>query len=419
VDQLIKYMTDFLDLVPPQEALRSLISNLPDPIFSDSLIPSVDSIGRVVSSDIISPYCLPNFQRSSVDGYALLSKDTFGASDNMPTYLEIAGEVHMGKDNNLAILSGQTVLIHTGGMVPANADAVIMIEDTQLVGNFELEIRKAIAPGENLIAKGEEIGSSVTVITAGTSIRSVEIGGLMAIGIMEIPVRTKPRIGIISSGDEIILPGSKLSIGKINDVNSYLLASLISKWGGEPVIFGIVQDNLQELISVARNAHENCDMVVFTAGSSVSQRDVTSQAISSLGKPGVLVHGVNLRPGKPTILANCSGKPVIGLPGNPVSAYVTANLFVAPLIKYLLGVKEEYKLPTVRAILSLNIPSQAGREDWVPVKFNTSNNEKMATPVFAKSNFIFSLVGADGLIRIEPDQTGLEAGNVVEIFMFE
>lgn len=419
MDQLIKYMTDFLDLVPPQEALRSLISNLPDPIFSDSLIPSVDSIGRVVSSDIISPYCLPNFQRSSVDGYALLSKDTFGASDNMPTYLEIAGEVHMGKDNNLAILSGQTVLIHTGGMVPANADAVIMIEDTQLVGNFELEIRKAIAPGENLIAKGEEIGSSVTVITAGTSIRSVEIGGLMAIGIMEIPVRTKPRIGIISSGDEIILPGSTLSIGKINDVNSYLLASLISKWGGEPVIFGIVQDNLQELISVARNAHENCDMVVFTAGSSVSQRDVTSQAISSLGKPGVLVHGVNLRPGKPTILANCSGKPVIGLPGNPVSAYVTANLFVAPLIKYLLGVKEEYKLPTVRAILSLNIPSQAGREDWVPVKFNTSNNEKMATPVFAKSNFIFSLVGADGLIRIEPDQTGLEAGNVVEIFMFE
>jgi len=412
-------MTEFLNLMPPQEALKLLISNLPTDASAEILVPSVDSLGRVVASDILSPYPLPTFPRSTVDGYALLSKDTFGASDSLPSYLELAGEVLMGKSSNFGLSSGQAVLIHTGGMIPANADAVIMIEDTQLVGEDELEIRKSVASGENILAVGEDIGDGVTVIAAGTTIRSVEIGGLMALGIMEIPLRSKPRVGIISSGDEIVFPGSDTDLGQIRDVNSYLLSSLISKWGGDPVIYGIVQDNLKKLIAIAKQAHENCDIVIFTAGSSVSVRDVTAEAISSLGIPGVLVHGVNIRPGKPTILANCSGKAVIGLPGNPVSAYIAANLFVAPLIKHLLGAKDSKLFPAIRAALALNIPSQAGREDWIPVIVSTTNNEKIATPIFARSNFIFSLVSASGLIRIEPDQTGLEAGNIVEVFMCE
>jgi molybdopterin molybdotransferase len=367
-------LTEFLNLIHPQKALELLISNLPDETSSEILVPSLDCLGRVVASDILSPYELPTFPRSTVDGYALISKDTFGASDSLPSYLELIGEILMGKSNNFDIKSGQAVLIHTGGMIPAHADAVIMIEDTQLIGINELEIKRAVASGENMLAVGEEINAGVVVIAAGTTIRSVEIGGLMALGIMKIPLRSKPRVGIISSGDEIVFPGSELNFGQVKDVNSYLLSSLISKWGGEPVFYGIVQDNLEMLISIAKHAHENCDIVLFTAGSSVSARDVTSEAIKSLGKPGVLVHGVNIRPGKPTILANCSGKAVIGLPGNPVSAYITANLFVAPLIKHLLGEKDTHLSPSIRATLSINIPSQAGREDWIPVRLSTSDN---------------------------------------------
>jgi molybdopterin molybdotransferase len=412
-------VTEFLNLIPPQEALQLLLSSLADETSSEILVPTVESMGCVVASDILSPYHLPTFPRSTVDGYALQAKDTYGSSDSMPSYLELVGEVLMGHPGNFELSTGQAVLIHTGGMVPANADAVIMIEDTQLVGKNELEIRKAVASGENLLAAGEEIGADITVIPAGKIIRSVEIGGLMALGIMEISVRSKPRVGIISSGDEIVFPGSQLNLGQVKDVNSYLLSSLISKWGGEPVIYGIVQDNLEELISVARKAYENCDIVVFTAGSSVSVRDVTAKAIRSLGNPGLLVHGVNIKPGKPTILANCSNKPVIGLPGNPVSAYITANIFVSPLVKHLLGIRKTQKPPTISATLSINIPSQAGREDWIPVSLCTKNHEIIATPIFAKSNFIFSLVSAHGLIRIEPDQTGLDAGKNVEVFIFE
>jgi len=412
-------MAEFLNLKHPEKAINHLLSNLPTDGCLEILVRTVDSLGRVVASDIISPCPLPTFPRSTVDGYALLSRDTFGATDSLPSYLELIGEVFMGKKSDIKILTGQAVLIHTGGMIPENSDAVIMIEDTQLVGSNELEIRKAVASGENILAVGEDVNEGLVVISAGTTIRSVEIGGLMALGIMEIPVRPKPRVGIISSGDEIVFPGTDVNLGQVRDVNSYLLSSLVSKWGGESVIYGVVQDNLNKLIAIAKQAHENCDIVVFTAGSSVSVRDVTAEAISSLGKPGVLVHGVNIRPGKPTILANCSGKAVIGLPGNPVSAYITANLFVAPLIKHLQGAKDVKLSPAVHATLSLNIPSQAGREDWVPVKLSTLKNEIIATPIFAKSNFIFSLVAANGLIRIKTDQTGLEAGKIVEVYMCE
>lgn len=412
-------MAEFLNLIPPEKALRLLLSDLPIGSYPKMLVNSIDSLDRVVALDIFSPYSLPTFPRSTVDGYALFSVDTYGASDSLPAYLSLIGEVLMGEDSNFELSAGQAVLIHTGGMLPGNSDAVIMIEDTQLIGTNELEILKAVAVGENVLGVGEDVCEGEIVITSGTMIRSVEIGGLMALGIMAIPVRSKPRVGIISSGNEIVHPDTELQIGQIRDVNTYLLSNLISKWGGEPVSYGIVQDDLDKLVSIAKRAHNECDLVVFTAGSSVSVRDVTASAIRSLGLPGVLVHGVNIRPGKPTILANCSGKPVIGLPGNPVSAYVTAKLFIAPLIKHLLGIKDSEISPIIKAELTSNVPSQAGREDWIPVILNTVNEKRIATPIFAKSNFIFSLISASGLMRINKDQTGMEAGEIVEVFECE
>jgi molybdopterin molybdotransferase len=196
-----------------------------------------------------------------------------------------------------------------------------------------------------------------------------------------------------------------------------MLSSLVNQWGGKPVLYGIVPDKLADLLLVAKRAHQECDAVIFTAGSSVSVRDITAEAVKSLGKPGILAHGVNIRPGKPSILAVCSGKAVIGLPGNPVSAYVTAKVFLKPLIKFLLGSKKVEIQPAIRAILTANIPSQAGREDWIPVNINGSSNDWKATPIFAKSNFIFSLVSAQGLIRISADHTGSEAGEFVNVFV--
>jgi molybdopterin molybdotransferase len=412
-------MAEFLKLLSPQDAIKLLVKNLAEDRHTMLMAPTIESLGGVVARDIRSPHPLPNFPRSTVDGYAVYSSDTYGASDSLPTYLALIGEVLMGRNSNYILSPGQAVLIHTGGMIPSNSDAVIMVEDTQQVGASEVEIRKAVAPGENVLSVGEDIDEGEVVISAGVTIRSVEIGGLMALGIMDIPVRSNPKIGIISSGDEIVRPDQELQNGQVRDVNSYMLSALVTRWGGEPVLYGIVPDNLKELLIVAKRAHDECDVVIFTAGSSVSVRDITADAIESLGKPGVLAHGVNIRPGKPTILAVCSGKAVIGLPGNPVSAYVTAKLFVAPLIKYLLGLNNEGFQPTIRAELTANIPSQAGREDWVPVKISKASNGWYATPIFAKSNFIFSLVSANGLICIPKDHTGSEAGEFVEVFVCE
>ncbi len=221
---------------------------------------------------------------------------------------------------------------------------------------------------------------------------------------------------MISSGDEVIPPNLPLSPGQVRDVNSYSLSALVEEFGGEAIRFGVSPDLLDSLQALAVKALQTCEMVVITAGSSASARDLTSQVIHSLGSPGVLTHGVNVRPGKPTILAVCDGKPVIGLPGNPVSALVIAKLFVIPILEALQGLRSNGLRARLPARLSLNLSSQAGREDWVPVRLKGTPDGTMAEPVFGKSNLIFTLVRADGLLRIPPDATGLSAGDLVEVY---
>jgi molybdopterin molybdotransferase len=342
-------------------------------------------------------------------------------------------------------------------MLPASADAVIMLEYTQMVGRgdlhgrpgagtpfvprtpaarrcetaspapttTEIEISCAVAEGENVLRIGEDVRQGQVVIPPGRRIRPAEIGGLMALGMTQVAVVKRPRVGLISSGDEVVQPEQTPRPGQVRDVNSYTLSALVTKSGGEPVLYGILPDDLETMKQVARRALSECDLVIITAGSSASARDMTADAISSLGKPGVLVHGVNIRPGKPTILAVCDSKAVIGLPGNPVSALVIAGLFVAPVIERLLGLPLDHPRPSLLARLTINIPSQAGREDWVAVKLlppspsrRGAGGEVLAEPIFSKSNLIFSLVAADGLVRISPDATGLSAGEIVEVVLF-
>ena len=432
-------MPEFLRLSPPTEALQTLLHALPIREPDTEMIDTTNALGRETAEDVRAPHPLPEFPRSTVDGYAVCARDTFGTSESLPGYLNLVGEVPMGNAPSFELKPGACALIHTGGMLPVGADAIVMLEYTQTVRRngqlppktTEIEISRAVAEGENVLRIGEDVAADQVVLAAGVRIRPAEIGGCMALGIMKMRVVAKPKIGIISSGDEVVLPAQSPRLGQIRDINSYSLAALVETAGGEPVMYGIVPDSLEAMKTVAERALTECEVVVITAGSSASARDLTAEAIAELGEPGVLVHGVNVRPGKPTILAVCDGKAVIGLPGNPVSALVIAGLFVVPVIERLLGLKGSRPRPSVQARLQVNVPSQAGREDWIAVKLflishslserveeqRKGNREWAAEPIFGKSNLIFSLAAADGLVRIPPDATGISAGEMVEVIL--
>jgi len=430
-------MPEFLTLLPPDEARALLLAHLPQPVTDSELIEVASSLGRVLAEDILAPHPLPEFQRSTVDGYAVRAGDTHGASDSMPAYLRLVGEVPMGDAPTFKIEPGHCALIHTGGMLPVEADAVVMLEYSQTIrrGNLhdrpeagtspaptknEIEIFRAVADGENVIRVGEDVAQGQMIQAKGSLMRPAEIGGLLALGITKVSLVRKIQVGLISTGDEVIDPSQSPRLGQVRDVNSYTLSALVEKSGGASKRYGIVSDEIESLKVIAGRALSECDVVIITAGSSASTRDLTADVIRSLGEPGVLVHGINTRPGKPTILGVCNGKPVIGLPGNPVSALVNGYLFVVPVIEKLLGAFPKPKA-TVLAWLTVNLASQAGREDWWPVKLIVNRKSEPANydadPIFGKSNLIFTLASADGLLRIPPDATGLSAGELVEVYL--
>lgn len=441
-------MPEFLQLVSPEEARSLLFSHLRGGTSPSEIIDSAKSLNRVVAEDIAAPHPLPEFARASVDGYAVRAEDTYGASDALPAYLRVVGEVQMGTAPRFEVSRGECALIHTGGMLPIGANAAVMLEYTQEVGaNLppgevpsgagvggdriaiggpgaglgQIEVLRAAAIGDNVIDIGEDVAEGQLVLRRGCRIRAAEIGGLMALGVTQLRVAKKPRVGIISSGDEVIDPHERPAGGQVRDVNAYSLAGLVEICGGEAVHYGIVPDEVQALQTVAAAAAVDCDLLLISGGSSASVRDTTSEVIRSQGKPGVLVHGINIRPGKPTILGAWGNKVVIGLPGNPVSALVIAYLFVRPVLAHLTGLVERGPDPVVRARLTVNLASQTGREDWWPVRLTQQpggTGEWLAEPIFGKSNLIFTLADAAGLIRIPAEANGLETGESVDVQTF-
>jgi molybdopterin molybdotransferase len=415
-------MPEFLQLLAPGDALTLLMAALREAQGAAYRIASEDvdvqqALGRVTVEAVLAPHPLPSFPRSTVDGYAVRAADTYGASEGLPAYLGVVGEVPMGSSPGFDIRASECALIHTGGMLPESSDAVVMVEHTQSVRGEEVEILKAVAVGENVLNIGEDVSSGQEVISSGTRLRPAEIGGLVGLGIRRIGVARRPRVGIISSGDEVVSLETEIQPGQVRDINAYSLSALVQEAGGEAVYYGIVPDAADALEATAAGALKACDLVVITAGSSASTRDLTSTVINRLGEPGVLVHGVNVRPGKPTILAVCHGKAMIGLPGNPVSALVIAGLFVVPVIQELQGMRVDRPVAALSAQLSLNLASQAGREDWIPVRILRGEHGYEAEPVFGKSNLIFTLARADGLLRIPANATGLSAGEIVEVIL--
>lgn len=412
-------MPEFLKLQPPTDALQQFLEALPESSRTESEhVATHDALNRVLAEAISAPHPLPPFARTTVDGYAVRAADTYGASERLPAYLELIGEVSMGQTTTLSVQSGQAVLVHTGGMIPEGGDAVVMLEDTQKAAPGQIEVLKAVAVGQNVLVEGEDVKAGELVLEAGVKLRPQEIGGLMALGVTSVQVSRRPRVGILSTGDEVVPPEATPSAGQVRDVNSYTLSALVRNVGGQPILRGIIPDHYEALFAATREAHREDDLVVITAGSSVSTRDLTAQVISALGKPGVLVHGVSIKPGKPTILAVADGVPMIGLPGNPVSALVVAGLFVVPVIYRLLGVRKPVEASRVMARMSVNVATETGREDYLPVRLTDSPHGPLAEPIYGRSNLIFTLVRADGLVRIPADATGLDAGAEVEVRLF-
>lgn len=411
-------MKKLLTLTPREEALQRLQTALAIGSLGMETLPTADALNRVLAVAIAAPHPLPQFARSTVDGYALRAADTFGASESLPAYLNVVGELRMGRVPTLRIGPGEAALIHTGSALPPGADAVVMVERTQEAGPQEIEVLRAAAPGENVISIGEDVKAGEIVMPAGHRLRAQELGGLAALGFTTVTVARRPRLAILSTGDELVAPDVIPGANQVRDINSIAVSAMIVRHGGVPLCGGIIPDDAETLFTAALAALREADGLIITAGSSISARDMTADVINRLGTPGVLVHGVSVRPGKPTILGVCGGKPVFGLPGNPVSALNTVRLFVAPVLWAMQGA-ELPRRGFVRARLSHNLPGAAGRESFVPVQLEETPEGLCATPIFGESNLIFTLVRGAGIIHVPLGVTGLPAGAEVDVELLE
>ena len=408
---------EFFEVMPVSDALALLDSKWqPQP--RRETIATADALDRILAADTHSPAQAPAFRKSTVDGYALRAADTYGASQSLPAFLQLRGELKMGEAPYDDIDAGETLLIHTGGMLPVSADAVVMLEYTQSINQAEIEVLRAAAPGENVIQAGEDVAEGAMVLPRRHQLRPQDIGALLAVGITEINALAPPRVGILSCGDELAPPEAELTPGMVRDINAYILSALAEKLGALPLRLGIASDTLDDYRQLAEAGFDACDILLLSAGSSVSARDYTRDVINGLGEPGVLQHGLATKPGKPTIIALCQNKPVIGLPGNPVSALLVARQLLPHLVARYLGRKPPAP-DIIRARLSQRVASVSGREDWVAVKLCQSDDGMtVAEPVFGKSNLIFTLVDADGLLRVPLNTGGYEAGSMVDVVMF-
>lgn len=408
-------MKGFFKVQTPAQLLQKLNRFKP---LSTEEVPLEESLHRVLAEDVTSSINLPEFPRSTVDGFALKAKDTYGVSEKNPAIFQIIGEIPMGKISEITLRDGEAIKIATGGMVPNGADAVEMVEYTEWVDSHTIHVFKTLSPLENVIQAGEDIKTGEVVLRKGRLIRPQEIGLLAGIGRTDVRAFLRPKVGIISSGDEIVPVEQEPLPGEVRDINRHAIASMVKETGGTPIFLGIGKDRFHDLKEMIELGLRESDMVVITGGSSVGTLDLVSEVLQSFPGTEILGHGLSIRPGKPTLLAEIKGKPFLGLPGHPVSAMVIFHLFGKSILKILSGLSDEKGSGMkLKAKAGRNIPSVAGREDYVRVKLEERNGVVWAYPVFGKSGAISHLVNADGLIKISTDDEGLEEGEEAEVIL--
>ena len=376
-----------------------------------------EALGRFAAGNILSPEDLPPFSRSTMDGYAVRAEETFGAREGEPTVLKVVGEIPMGQAPDFSLGPGEAARIATGGMLPQGANAVVMVEHTETIGDL-VEILRPVAPGENVLRKGEDISQEDIIIKGGTRFTPALLGLLAGVGIGRVQVRRRPRVAIISTGDELVPSQERPAPGQIRDINTISLSAAIMEAGGLTLPMGIVPDDEEALFKAVSLALEEAEVVLISGGSSVGTRDYTLKVIERLPGSELLCHGLAVRPGKPTILARVGHKAVFGLPGQVTSALLVFYILVRPLVCHLQGAQgKELFLPRTWARVSRNLASAMGREDYIRAHLSFNEDGLWAEPIFGRSGLLSPLARAQGLIRIPQNSEGVYQGEMVEIFL--
>lgn len=372
-------------------------------------VPLSAAAGRMIVADVVAREGVPPFDRSMVDGFAVVASDTFGCSDALPALLALAGEVEMGAESTCACEPGSCVRIPTGGEVPQGADAVVMLEYCEEYGDGTIGVAKPVAPGDSIVFANDDVKPGQVLIGAGTVLQAHHVGTLASLGLSDIGVHGQLRVAVVSTGDEIVDASDTPVASQMRDVNAPMLAAAVEACGAQAVRFPIVADDYDALLSCVDEALAMCDMVLVSGGSSAGRKDNTARVLAALGE--MLFHGVAVKPGKPTMCADVQGKPAFGLPGHPVAAYFMFLELVRPLLMA--------RQPLcMRAVLAEGLPSNHGRAELVAVRLEEGESGLRAYPVRGKSGLISQLVGADGYLEIPRNQEGLAAGADVDVRLF-
>ena len=394
--------------VLPLEDANKLLEQHFITILPTETVPLSDALYRTLSEDLKSPAYVPDFTRSTVDGYAVRAADTFGCSEAIPALLRCIGSIEMGQAASFSLSAGECAYVPTGGALPEGADAMVMVEYTEPLAGGLIAIQKPSAPAAHLIFRGDDVKPEDPIFPRGTLLQPQHIGLLAALGMTGIPVYQKPRVAVLSTGDEIVPPETaSLAMGQMRDVNGPLLTAALCDCGAVPLPCGIVPDNPAILKEAIQNAFKQADVVLFSGGSSVGTRDAAASVLENLGD--VLFHGIAIKPGKPTLAAMVQGKPVLCLPGHPVAVHFLFSLLVKPMLLRMMGRKESFM--TLSAVCTVAIPSNHGREECIAVRLTDGK----AVPLMGKSGLISTLCHADGYLRIPRNTEGIAAGETVQV----
>jgi molybdenum cofactor synthesis domain-containing protein len=392
------------------DAARAILDRTGSPIDRIAAVSLEDANGRVLARQVVASADVPPFARAGMDGYAVRARDTHGASREHPRVLTRVGTVYTGQVSAIPVQEGQCIEISTGAPLPDGADAVVMVEETELAGEYHVRVFAPVNPQQNVGRRGADIQSGQVVVAAGETLNSSRVGAVAAVGVAHVHVYERPRVAILSTGNEVVDPGKKLGPAQIYDINRFTLSAVVSDHGGVPVPFPPAPDSLDALVSTLHNCL-TCDIVVFSGGSSVGERDLIRDAIAATGR--LLFHGVAVKPGKPTGLGVVSGKPVFAMPGYPTSCLSNAHMLLVPMLRRMARLA-----PAVRKTLTLpiaqRIASAAGRHQFYTVRIENG----AAVPAFKASGDITSMSKADGYIEIPADVETVEAGTIVEVTLF-
>jgi molybdopterin molybdotransferase len=408
----------FRKLMTFEEAKKTIDDQFKPVFLGEEEAVLLEAYNRVLNEDVVSTLDIPPFNRSTVDGYAVKAQDTFGADENQPTLLRVSGAVSVGEQPNVTLAQGEAVEIVTGAVIPDGADAAVMVEDTERV-DAELQVFGAVIVNENVMKKGSDIKKGTVVLKKGQVLGSSEIGVLAALGLTKVKVLKIPMVAVLSTGAEVTEPGKPLPPGKIFDINAYSISTAVIESGGKPVYFGVVPDDKAALTKAMQTAVASADMVITSGGVSVGPRDYTPQIVDSLGKPGIVVYGIAVKPGKPTTVGFVGDKPIFSLPGHPTSALLIFYLLARPLILRLAG-RPATPMKMVRAFAGARMFSAKGRRTFVMVKLEFDKDCRLiAEPVESgASGAITTLANADGFVEIAENEQFVDVDQEVAVFLF-